>query len=247
MKNLRALLALVTFGVALAGPACAAPAEDDTAADIGESEGAATATEADYTTWAPLVSAAGAEVNPRGLVTVLGVRGRSLDGTRHVVRSVQAYDDTFVVLLPTKRAIVLAGSTHPFQSDGVDGVPDVDKNGTRDVGRIRPGEYYAIGRGQSRLVGGLPGYDVVTYAGRSGRLPGIRDTNQDGFYDDGEDEASRARNDGLTAVLFHHGDRGAPAVVGCQVLSAESMKTLIKAVGGPAASFHYVLVDAPAD
>lgn len=252
MKKLALLL--LACGVALPiASGCAATDDPDASQDDGSAEAqtatpqAVTANEEDFATWSPLVTAAGAELNPRGMVTVLGIRGRSTDGTHHVVKSQQTYDDTFVVLLPTKRAFVLQGSTHPFQADGVDGVPDVDGDGVSDVGRIRTGQYVAVGRGSSRLVGGLPAYDVSTYPGRSGKLPGVRDTNHDGLYDETEDARSKARNDGLTAVLFHHGDRGAPAVVGCQVLPAPALKTLIGSVGGPAATFHYVLIDAPAE
>jgi hypothetical protein len=234
--------------VLLAGaPACttsdrdAAVFDDD---DTTSGEGAV-GSASEFQRWAPIVLAAGATPNPNGLVTVLGVRGRSLDGTLHDASARQVYDDTFIVLRPNGVAFVLAGSTHPFQSAGVPGVPDVNGDGVPDVGRIRPGQYVAVGRGKDRLVGGLPAYDVVTFAARDGRLPGVRDTNHDGAWDAAEDAASGARSDGLTGVLFHHGDRGAPAVVGCQVLSAGDMATIVKAVGGPTARFHYVLVDAP--
>lgn len=239
----RGLVAL-TLAAACAVPACAA--ERDEAADDEVLEGTgAVGSETDYRLYAPVVSAAGATPNPNGMVTVLGIRGRGTDGTRHDASARQVYDDTFVVLLPSGRGIVLPGSTHPFQATGVPGVPDVNGDGAADVGRIRPGEYLAVGRGSRQLVAGLPGWDVVTYRGREGRLPGVRDTNHDGVWDAVEDAASLARNDGLTAVLFHHGDRGAPAVVGCQVLPSESLKTLARAVGGAGARFHYVLVDAP--
>lgn len=237
-------LGLAVLAIALLAPACAAPSAREDGGDVVDGDDAV-GNETDYTTWEPLVRAAGATPHPGGLVTVLGIRGRGLEGERHDATSKEAYDDTFVVLKPDHTAIILAGSTHPFQARGVSGVPDVDGDGALDVGRIRPGQYLAVGRGNTRLVGGLPAYDVVTFDGRDGRLPGVRDTNHDGVFDAEESERSLGRNDGLTAVLFHHGDKGAPAVVGCQVLSAASMKTLIRAVGGAATKFHYVLVDAP--
>ena len=238
-------LGLALLALALLVPACAADSAREEGGDVGGGEGAVS--ETDYAAWAPLVTASGAQLHPSGLVTVLGVRGRGLEGERHDATSKQVYDDTFVILKPDHTALILAGSTHPFQTSGVPGVPDVDGDGAMDVGRIRTGQYLAVGRGNTRLVGGLAAYDVVTFSGRDGRLPGVRDTNHDGVFDAEESERSLSRSDGLTAVLFHHGDRGAPAVVGCQVLSAPAMKTLIRAVGGAGVKFHYVLVDAPAE
>jgi hypothetical protein len=245
---LRALSRPLVLSFALLVPACASTGGDEDAHEVDTSETAASlATEAVYQEWAPVVRAAGAETNPGRLVTVLGVRGRSLDGARHAASSRKSYDDTFVVLLADGTGFVLSGSTHPFQSVGVSGVPDVDGDGAADVGRIRPGQYLAIGRGAQRPVAGLPGYDVVTHPAKNGRLPGVRDTNHDGTYDGHEDDASRNRGDGITAVLFHHGDEGSPAAVGCQVLPREALRTLVRAVGGASATFHYVLVDSPED
>lgn len=79
------------------------------------------------------------------------------------------------------------------------GVPDVDGDGAIDVGRIRTGQYLAVGRGNTRLVGGLAAYDVVTFSGRDGKL-GVRDTNHDGVFDAEESERSLSRSDGLTAA-----------------------------------------------
>jgi hypothetical protein len=249
MRQAARLALALALPVILAGaPACTASERDGAVLDDDDTAYGAGAmgSASEFQRWAPIMLAAGATPNPNGLVTVLGIRGRSLDGTLHDASARQVYDDTFVVLRPNGLAFALAGSTHPFQTRGVAGVPDVNGDGVRDVGRIRPGQYLAVGRGKDRPVGGLPAYDVVTFGERRGRVPGVRDTNQDGAWDAAEDEASSARADGLTGVLFHHGDRGAPAVVGCQVLSAADMTSFVKAVGGPAARFHYVLVSADA-
>ena len=76
-----------------------------------------------------------------------------------------------------------------------------------------------------------------------GKLPGWRDTDHDGVLTAAERAASERRTDGLTDVLFHQGEGGAPAAVGCQVLPASSIGAFTKAVGGARARFRYVLVD----
>jgi hypothetical protein len=45
--------------------------------------------------------------------------------------------------------------------------------------------------------------------------------------------------------LFHRGDGGAPAPIGCQVLDAQGIGRFVAAVGGAGARFEYVLVDEP--
>ena len=83
---------------------------------------------------------------------------------------------------------------------------------------------------------------AVTQRGQ-GKLPGWRDTNHDGILSDAERAKSEQRGDGLTDVLFHQGEGGAPAAVGCQVLPASAIRAFTAAVGGPRARFRYVLVD----
>jgi len=104
---------------------------------------------------------------------------------------------------------------------------------------IRPGVYDVAGR--DRTIAGQPSY-AVTKNGQ-GKLPGWRDTNHDGTLTDAERAASEHRSDGLTDVLFHQGEGGAPAAVGCQVLPASAIRAFVTAVGGPRARFRYVLVD----
>jgi hypothetical protein len=192
--------------------------------------------------WTELARRSGL-VRTKGRGIVIGVRGRSLDGTLHEVTSQHAFDDLAVVLpADGGPSVFLEASTHPFEREGVAGVPDVDQDGARDVGMIRPGRYLAKGRG-ARLTGGHPAFDVTTPEG-SGALPGIRDTNHDGVFSAEEDDASTRRGDRITAILFHRADGGAPPAVGCQVFSPEGIDRLTELVGGRAATFDYLLVEA---
>lgn len=201
---------------------------------------------AEYNAFAAVVRGAGGKLHPGGTATVLGIRGldkRTM--ATHDTRSAKAFDDLVVVLEKNGKVHRLAASTHPWETRGVPGVPDVDRDGMSDVGMIRPGLYLAKGRGADRgRVGGLPAFDVSAAPSGSGLLPGWRDVNHDGVFDDEERTRSETRRDTLSAVLFHRGGDGAPAAVGCQVFDAAEMNELIAAVGGPSASFNYVLVDA---
>lgn len=224
----------VTILIGSVAVACAAPATgDDGVAD----DHAALGSDA-YRVYAELAAEAGAAPSP-GAVTVLGLRGLSLDGTVHATKFAHAFDDTLVVLRADGSVARFAASTHPFELQGVPGVPDVDGDGVPDVGIIRPGVYDATGR--DATIAGAASF-VVTQRGR-GRLPGWRDVDHDGVISDAERAASERRNDGLTDVLFHRGEGGAPPAVGCQVLPSSAIHTFTAAVGGARARFRYVLVD----
>lgn len=194
----------------------------------------------DHEAYASIVRARGGAVNPQGRVTVLGIRGLDVSGRIHDARVVREYDDTLVVLRPDGTAFKLAVSTHPWETRAA-GVPDVDGDRTPDVGMIRPGEYAVARREASRNILGKPTFAIGTQA--SDRVPGWRDTNHDGVYDERERAQSESRGDTLTGVLFHQGGAGAPAAVGCQVLADAEMRAFAELTAG-SPRFNYVLVDA---
>jgi hypothetical protein len=235
MTKLLAFLA--TFGSIALTIACASPSDASASDDEAEATGSAASEREEHDRWASIAERGGATVHRSGRATVIGVRSADALSRR-------AYDDALVVLTADRRVVKLDVSTHPWERDGVNGVPDVDGDRVKDVGMIRPGVYVAVGRGDRRIAGEAA-FDVRTAAGTD-RLPGIRDTNHDGLFDEREDAASLARGDGLTAVLFHTADGDAPPAVGCQVLAAPAMRELTRAVGGSRATFDYVLVDASA-
>jgi peptidoglycan hydrolase-like protein with peptidoglycan-binding domain len=189
--------------------------------------------------YAAIVRANGGEVNPNGQATVLGIRGLSRDGSTHDTGSTRAYDDTFVVLTPDGRVRELSGATHPGQRSSTQS-PDVTGDGRGDVGMIHPGNYRVVPNG---LHNGSPSFHVRTRDG-SGRIPGVRDTNQDGRFDAGERGRSDQRGDTLTGVLFHPGGSNAPRSIGCQTMDPTTYGQFLDAVGGPRSGFSFTLVDA---
>ena len=227
------LLPLVVVAVGCAS-------SDESSGDSSEtSAGAALSSEA-YRIYGELAREGGAAPAP-GSVTVLGLRGLSDQGEVHETHYAHAFDDTVVVLRADGTVERFAASTHPFELDGVPGVPDVDGDRIADVGMIRPGVYDVAGR--DRTIAGQASFAVTLHATGAGKLPGWRDTDHDGVLTADERAASERRTDGLTDVLFHQGEGGAPAAVGCQVLPASSIGAFTKAVGGARALFRYVLVD----
>jgi hypothetical protein len=234
------LFAVAPLALIFAAIGCAAPAGDEATADDAPfaltQEGALDADAA--RPYAALAVEAGAAL-AKGTITVLGLRGLRVDGQQHGTAFARAFDDTLVVLRPDGTAQRFAASTHPFEIRGVPGVPDVDGDGASDVGMIRPGVYDVIPR--DRLIAGAASFAVTQHG--QGKLPGWRDTNHDGLLSDDERAASVRRADGLTDVLFHQGEGGAPPAVGCQVLPASAIRAFTAAVGGARARFVYVLVD----
>jgi hypothetical protein len=186
--------------------------------------------------------ASGAGVTLHGQPVVVGLRGMSREGVRHEVRTQKTFDDVLAVLKQDGTVVELHASTHPWFTTST-AAPDVDGDGRGDVGMIKPGRYHAVPR-PGRLLAGEPTFHILTPDG-SDRLPGWRDTNHDGIYDDGERTASDDRHDVITAVLFHEGGPAAPAPIGCQVLDAVAIKDFIADVGGSGAEIDYVLADAP--
>jgi hypothetical protein len=236
----------LALAMALAAPSFACASADDASGSQDDfelqAEVAVTGT-AEHDVWAAFVRSNGGRVHPGRMATVVGLRGFSEDRRRHEVRSERVWNDVFVVLTPDGRAVLLSGSTHPWEIASKS-APDANADGVPDVGMVRPGEYLARGRGLGRLTGGLPAYEVMSTTG-SGFIPSYRDTNHDGVFDSQEIALSRTRGDRMSSVLFHRsGGGGAPAAIGCQVFDEASMAEVVLAVGGASARFNYLLVDA---
>lgn len=227
----------------LRAPSASSPSPDSSfrppAASPVEVRPAVTDTERQrFELYASIVRRHGGEVNPGGLPTVLGMRAVAPGAG---VSSSRLYDDTLVVLTREGRVHEFRGATHPAQRASSLS-PDANRDGRGDVGMIRPGNYLAGPNGDHR---GRPSFHVKTLNG-SGRLPGWRDTNQDGRYSDAERAASERRGDTLSEVLFHRGTEDSPISIGCQTLPAGEYERFLRAVGGPSARFTYTLVDANA-
>ena len=234
----RLLLSIALVGGLAGALGLTGCAADSTTDDDASSAGASALGSDAYRTYADLATEGGA-APAAGNVTVLGLRGLSIDGTSHATSYGHAFDDTFVVLRADGTVSRFAGSTHPFELAGVPGVPDADGDGVPDVGMIRPGVYDVASC--DRTIAGQPSYAVTQHG--SGKLPGWRDVDHDGVLSDDERAASERRGDGLTDVLFHQGEGGAPAAVGCQVLPSSAIRGFVTAIGGASAHFRYVLVD----
>ncbi|MBK8012305.1 MAG: peptidoglycan-binding protein [Deltaproteobacteria bacterium] len=184
----------------------------------------------DWDTYAAIVRRAGGEVCPGGIPTVLGLR--------HNRRATSRYDDQFIVLLPNGRVHRFAGATHPGQTRS-DQAPDVNGDGVGDVGIIRPGNYQARPNGVHARAASFR----VSTIGRSGLIPGWRDTNHDGTYDASEIARSERRGDVMTGILFHQGNSSAPASIGCLTLAPSVYRSFLSALGGPSAKFSFTLVE----
>lgn len=221
----------------LALAACASPvdarsteAESSAASDLGP----------DFDAYAALADRHGVSIRP-GRMLVIGLRGRDTDGTLHPTRVAKVFDDTLVLLTADHRAIRLPVSTHPWETHG--DVPDVNGDHVGDVGMIRPGVYLATRRSADRNIAGAPTFHITLPNGDE-RLPGDRNTDHDDSYSSAEHDASTARHDHLTAVLFHQAGAGAPALVGCQGLEKDGIGVLAREGGD---DFDYLLVDANAE
>jgi hypothetical protein len=221
---IRGATLLLAIALAIALSACSVSTEDPSA-----NSAAVSGVDAEYYT--RVVEKAGAD--PSAGVTVLGIRRAG--------RTEMLFDDSFVVLRAGV-AVVVAGSTHPWFTHS-SSAPDVDGDGDGDVGMIRPGVYRVVPRAAAQDISGLPTFHVLNKDGSEG-LPGWRDTNHDGVYDEAERTASEARGDKMTAVLFHYEGPGAPPAIGCQVTGRPDLTKFVEAAGGRDTTFTYVLVDA---
>jgi len=176
---------------------------------------------------------------------LLALRGVELRGTEtHPVLSQPKYDDAFVLLTNVDSVVdahEFMGATHPYQAfTGATGTPDVNKDGLRDVGTIKPGLYLL--RRQDKPPG-HPSLHLVKLDGKDG-IPTWRDTNHDGKISGPELEPSLL----ATEVLLHPGftslqkGKTAPySSIGCQTAKVEDVQAVAKH-----ALVDYLLVDARA-
>lgn len=185
---------------------------------------------------------------PAGKVTVVAKR-RGSDA-----RSEQ-YQDEMVVFRPDGTIARFVATTKPAQmpSPGSSVVPDVNGDGRKDLGIVRPGIYEAKGNEWF----GIDGYErrafrVLTTSG-SGALPAWRDTSGDGVFSAKEKQAAEQLGYKITGVLIHYGfaPNGTtlgqdtyvgPWSVGCQNVPYAELDRFIQAVGGASASFTYAIV-----
>jgi len=190
-----------------------------------------------------IMQAAGGQWRP-GERAVLALRGVSPEtGSIHRTTANSAMIDTIVVLSHDAQgrpmAHELAGSTYPGQRSlsGSKGV-DADRDGKKDVGMVAEGSFRARPNG---AYNGGPSYHITTPGG-GGRLPGIRDTNQDGLHSAEEWAASKQRGDTLSEILFHPGTNGRVSSIGC--FNVQDYDAFVAALGGGGASFNVTLVNA---
>lgn len=188
---------------------------------------------------------------------LIGLRGvMELADATHESRSINSYDDTFVLLVQSSDGVgvrTFAGATHAYQgSSGLS--PNADNRGGGDVGSIRPthdgqaytleqrGDYHgrtSLGVGSDPREWGMqntPGWWAL------GNVPMHRDTNHDRELSAAERRASETRTRGEqvapgmgdygTVVWFHPGfteqtDSGRPfASIGCLTARLEDVDRL---------------------
>ncbi len=192
--------------------------------------------------------ARGVVIEP-GETTVIGKRRGSL------ARSTK-YEDTLVVFRANGTIVRFVGTTKPAQMPNASSsvVPDVDKDGRKDLGIVRPGVYRAVGD----TTFGLPGHErtafkIVTEEGQAG-LPAWRDLTGDGVFSPSERTLSEQRSYTISGIYIHYGFDPSgttlgngkyvgPWSVGCQNILYDELDTFVEAVGGAKASFRYAIVD----
>ena len=184
-----------------------------------------------------------------GKTTVIGKRRESL------ARSMK-YEDTLVVFRSNGTIVRFVGTTKPAQMPNASSsvVPDVDKDGRKDLGIVRPGVYRAVGDTKF----GLPGqertaFKIVTEEGQGG-LPAWRDLTGDGVFSPSERTSSEQRSYTISGIYIHYGFDPSgttlgngkyvgPWSVGCQNILYDELDAFVEAVGGAKASFRYAIVD----
>ncbi len=198
-----------------------------------------------YAHYTDLIRATGGRVRG-GQRHVLTIRGLSQTSQSASKTKVQAtMQDTVVVLWADAagpHVQEFGGSSYPGTANPGKG-PDVNGDGTSDVGMVREGHFRAVANGPFQ---GKPSFHVRTNGG-SGRIPGVRDTNQDGVFSAQEWQTSAAQGHGLTAVLYHTGfeeGRAVPLVNSRGCLNALPIDEFVAAVGGKGANFDVTIVNA---
>ncbi len=166
------------------------------------------------------------------------------------------YQDVFDIFKANGTLAQITGTTRPAQPAPDDGsVPDVDGNGTPDLGIVRPGIYTAQGNTTFGLTDyARPAFRVL-YEG-SGGLPAWRDLDGDGVFSEEEKSLSVSRGYLITEVLIHYGfDPGGdtfgdgwgtqygPWSVGCQNIPYSYLDSFLSDVGGAGETFTYAVIE----
>jgi hypothetical protein len=177
---------------------------------------------------------------------LLALRGVQLRGAEtHPIVSFPTYDDAFALLVLSEGVVhtrEFAGATHPYQTTtNAAGTPDVNADGLRDVGTIKPGHYLL--KRQDGKPPGHPSLHLVKLNGSDG-IPTWRDTNHDGKIAGVELAQSLL----ATEVLLHPGfttlqkGKTTPySSIGCQTARVEDVQAVAEH-----AVVDYLLVDARA-
>lgn len=189
-------------------------------------------------------------------VTIEAGRPTVIAKRRGTDKRTSKYEDELVVLRSNETVVRFVGTTKPAQMPSPSGtlVPDVDGDGRKDLGIVRPGIYKARGGVKYGLSGyERPAFKVFTEADDGG-LPAWRDLTGDGIYSDAEKATAESKDYRITGVYIHYGFAMAgtklgkdtfvgPWSVGCQNVQYDELDTFIEAVGGPDAVFRYAIVD----
>jgi len=232
-----------------------------------------------YTYWTDLVAKAGGQMGDgtgtidTSIPTVVGVRGITYDSGGNFERHDRSYQrsrnrgkdkgykDFFIVIKDGAISGPFPGNTRPSFGFGKFGV-DANKDGTRDVGMLRPGTYKACWEGPHKKYGVTTwrvsrkdtgeqremknGKLIWSGARQRGKGWNLSDTwrdtgnNQSYVWTADERSSAEARGDLSTAVLFHNGTKNNPNSAGCQTMFTPIFQNFQSQVGDT--SFWYTLI-----
>jgi hypothetical protein len=161
---------------------------------------------------------------------LLAFRGVELRGAEtHPILSMPNYDDAFVLLTLVNGVMgarEFAGATHPYQrSTDAPGTPDVDGDGLRDVGTIKPGHYLL--RRQQKPPG-HPSLHLVKLDGKDG-IPTWRDTDHSGQITAADSSALLFATEVLLHPGFTSNQLGKATIyssIGCQTAKVEDVQAV---------------------